>query len=103
MNIRLSELRAVADRLFSHLEQVCGPSVDLELDYYWDVDVDARYNMNENPPTFVAGQLTDDWEAVHQMVDPDTYPLIYHFVWLSAILRAIGEASNQPGSGIGPG
>ena len=38
MNIKLTDLRKVTERLLLHLEQVAKDDIELDVDYYWSID-----------------------------------------------------------------
>ena len=91
MVIILDELQAATDKLFAHFKETDVDSVELAEDYYWWISKEQIYNPNTEPTEFTIGQLSDDWNELRKMLDGKSDPLGYHLVWLSAILRAIGE------------
>lgn len=91
MRIDISELRAISAQLFSHLEQSERKWVEIPIDYYWDVSKEERYNPYEEPKHFDLGQLTDDWAELQKIAVGENKPFGYALVWLSSVLRAVGE------------
>jgi hypothetical protein len=67
-------------------------TVELPSDYYWDIPEGEKYNPYQKPSDLTLGQLTDDWSELNKVLEGSAEPISYHFVWLAAILRAIGEA-----------
>lgn len=95
MEIQISDLRQVCTLLFLHLEQQGHHSVEIPYDFYWNISSTERYDVYAPPSDFTIGQLTDDWNELKKMLDSQHEPLPYGFVWLSAILRAIGETYSR--------
>ncbi|HYH81564.1 MAG TPA: hypothetical protein VEX86_17295 [Longimicrobium sp.] len=91
MQIRIAELREVSEVLFRHLEQNGVDQVDLAQDYYWNVPAGERYDPYQQPAGLDLGQLTDDWRELQRLRSGEREPVAYGLVWLSAILRAVGE------------
>ena len=89
IRIEVAELRRVAMVLIDHLEAVAGPSILVEKDYFWAVDVAERYNPYAEPTTFSLGQLS---ECVTNLKSIDeTNAVSFALVWLSSLLAAAGE------------
>lgn len=91
MEIEISKLRDVTDRLLSHVEQLGHQSVEIPYDYYWDIQAPARYDFTKKPGEPTVGQLYDDWAELEKILRNDNEPIAYGLVWLSALLRVIGE------------
>ena len=91
MNIKLTDLRKVTERLLLHLEQVAKDDIELDVDYYWSIDQEQRYSVNNEPNDFSIGQLTDDWKSLVKMINEEHGTISYELVWLSSIFQAIGE------------
>lgn len=91
MEIDLSELRQIADRLFDHLKQNGHLTVTVEHDYYWDVPKSSRYDAYHPPSDHTLGQLSDDLSELRKITNGNSEPLSYALVWLGSMLRAVGE------------
>lgn len=91
MQVSVSELRAVSEQLFLHLERSGYSSVELDADYYWNIPKKLRYNPYEEPKELDLGQLTDDWDNLCKILEGTNDPIGYACVWLSTVLRAVGE------------
>jgi hypothetical protein len=91
MHVPVAELRKACELLLTHLEQSGAGSVELTSDFYWNVPPDQRYQPYEEPASLDLGQLTHDWAEVQAIVRGEKEPLGYALVWLSSILRAVGE------------
>lgn len=93
MQIATSELRQVVKRLLDHLDHAGRAVLTVDKDYYWSIPADQRYDPHRSPVEFTLGQLSDDWFELKKTIDGQAEPIGYALVWLSAILRAIGEAN----------
>jgi hypothetical protein len=91
MNVKLVDLHWMSERIFEHLRELGVESVDIPVDYYWNIPKGQIYNPYQQPTELDLGQLTDDWRELQKLTDPESQPIAYHLVWLSTILRAIGE------------
>ena len=94
MDVSLSELRAAANAVLSHLEQCGTTSVTIPDDYYWDVAKEHRYDRYKVPRVHTGGHLPADLQALQRMARGERPMTGYGLVWLAAILRRIGEISN---------
>ena len=91
MQIDVKQLLQVSKKLFAHLESFGIKSVQLPVDYYWEIPKEKRYTVSQEPSAFTIGQLQSDWAELQKVLNGDSDPLAYHFVWLAALLRAAGE------------
>lgn len=91
MRITTGELRRAAELLLTHLEQQGQSAVEIEQDYYWSIAPEQRYDAYNQPGELSMGQLSDDWAEVRAIAQGQKEPLGYGLVWLSSVLRAVGE------------
>jgi hypothetical protein len=91
MRIEISDLRAVSEKLILHLEEQGIGSLEIPVDYYWNISKEQIYDPYREPSHLDMGQLTDDWNELQKLIKSNNEPLVYYFVWLAAILRAVGE------------
>jgi hypothetical protein len=91
MQIAIADVRRTCELLLSHVEQSGRASIDLTKDFYWNIPQEQRYRAYEEPDALDVGQLSDDWAELQAIVGGQKEPLGYALVWLSSILRAIGE------------
>ncbi len=92
MKIPISQLRAIADKLFSHLESLGYDSVEISEDWYWNIPEEEKYVMENEPKDLNIGRLSDDWEFLQGVSENDDDPPIsYALIWLGKILQVIGE------------
>lgn len=91
MKVSATELRRAVDLLLEHIEESGSPVVEIDEDFYWDVPADRRYAPYQKPVELTMGQLSDDWSEIQKIVDGSRQPVGYALVWLSSILRRVGE------------
>ena len=93
MNVKVSELRAIADQLFTYLEETGRSEFEISEDYYWSIEKEEVYDPYKEPKDLTMGQLSDDWNELSDILKGESPPIGYALVWLSAILRIVGEKS----------
>jgi hypothetical protein len=91
LKIDIVQLRKACDILWEHLRALDIDSVNIPHDYYWSVSRQDVYRLDSKPAALVVGQLTDDWQDVQQILEPDRDAIALDFVKVSAILCAVGE------------
>ena len=66
--INIAKLRRIIDALLVHAEQVHGPELRLDHDYYWDISNPELYDTAQSiNQVKEVGSLGDDWEFLHDM------------------------------------
>jgi hypothetical protein len=91
MQIRVAELREICEKLLRFMEDQELDILELPVDYYWNIPKKQVYDPYIRPTEIDLGQLADDWNELRKMAKSDEEPLMYHLVWLAAILRSIGD------------
>ena len=91
MRVNLSDLRKLNEQLFSHLEEKGHNDVEVSVDFYWDIPKGNRYDPYRKPEDLNLGQLSCDWKELQRIMKGESEPLGYALVWISSLLRAIGE------------
>jgi hypothetical protein len=91
MDVNIAELRAALDTVLAHLVASGHETVRLDSDYYWFVPKISRHDPYQEPSSLTLGQLTDDWAEIKKIHDGSADPVAYSLVWLSSILREVGE------------
>jgi hypothetical protein len=93
MEISIADLRSACNLLLSHVEQNGCGTIRLINDFYWNVSQEQRYQPYVEPNALDLGQLSDDWAELKAILEGQKEPVGYALVWLSSVLRAIGEQS----------
>ncbi|NGX30565.1 MAG: hypothetical protein KR126chlam4_01405 [Candidatus Anoxychlamydiales bacterium] len=91
MKIDINELEKITKKLFSHLKKEGISNFIIDKDFYWNIAEKERYNPYQNPSNFNLGQLFDDWDNLLKINKNKSEPISYAFVWLSSILKWMGE------------
>ena len=91
MKVELAELTEVWNRLVAHLAELGIDSVVLTQDYYWEVMAPERYDVYTKPTELTIGQISEDLVTVRNLLTEEHSPVVYDFVKLASVMRAIGE------------
>jgi hypothetical protein len=96
VEINISELRLVVNRILDHIEHDLGhKSVKLDQDNYWDVSDEERYDFTKTPKNFEHGQLYDDWEFLSSILKDKDQAVTLMLIHLAPLLRRIAEQVRQ--------
>ena len=88
--VRIADLKAAAERALSLAEDLLGPEVAIDADYYWHVPVDDAFNLTSEPQSFTVGQLNDDLaEAVQGERTRVPQEASHYLSHLIGLLRAL--------------
>jgi hypothetical protein len=91
MEIDIARLRQITNDLLERLEKDGTSKLELDADYYWNILPEHRYDKYDEPKEFVIGQLSEDLAFTNQMIDGMCPPVTYGLVWISSLLRYVGE------------
>ena len=91
MEVHIAELKAIADKLFKHLEQSGWEVVSIPHDYYWTIPKEMVYDLSKDPSGLTLGQLSFDLSDLKLIEVGEELPLSYGLLCLSSILREIGD------------
>ena len=80
--------------MLKHLKEIGYTEVDIKDDYYWTIPNEQRYDPYSVPICEELGQISIEIEDLRKMVN-DNQPIGYGLVWLSEILKNIGEKYPQ--------
>ncbi|MFJ3384771.1 MULTISPECIES: hypothetical protein [unclassified Curtobacterium] len=90
LQIPVTDLRLVFDRILAHVEHANGESILLREDYFYSLPAPDLYDVSSDPPKATIGQLTESWDNLISTPDADR-TLNWELVWLGDVLRAIGH------------
>jgi hypothetical protein len=93
MKITTEDLRKAFGALVDHLDETGQASVELLWDFYWDLSAEELYDPYSDPKDLSLDQLSDDWNRLIQISNGEMPAVGYALVWLSSILRAVGQAA----------
>ncbi|WP_433221969.1 hypothetical protein [Microtetraspora malaysiensis] len=99
MVLEIADLRRLCTLLMDAAERRHGARIDLsrlEVDYYWDIPLQAAFDMDSDPTHDVGcGQVSDDLAELHHAIDRsknDDVILWHDLMHLSGLLRALASA-----------
>ena len=96
ITIDIHELRQITEKIFSSLEESGFKSLETDIDYYWQLNGEEKYNIAQVPrEDLLVGKISDDLDNLKKLITDDELcatPL--DLTWLSAVLRLIGEKAN---------
>jgi hypothetical protein len=90
--VSVQVLRQTAEILLRHLEEVEGPEVRLEKDYFWSVPEEQLYDVYSEPTSFTVGQLSECMSNLEALTEDPERVITYGLVWLGDVIRAVGQA-----------
>ena len=93
--LQLGTLRKACMLLLDHLEEMEGPEVRLDRDFFWSIPSPGLFNVYEAPADLTVGQLSESLSNLQNMLADPTGVTSYGLVWLADILRAAGDAVVQ--------
>ena len=93
MTVAVSDVRKAVEILLKHLAETDQSEFEIVDDFYWDIPASARYDPYLEPKATHLGQLSDDVKDLRRICNGERSPLGCDLVWLSAIMRRIGEKS----------
>ncbi len=90
MTIKVDELAHITLLLLSKFKESMGNEIEIQNDYFWEIDDKELYNPLENPKDVTLGQLSYDIERIKSILQKENDDVIpYHLHLLSNILKAI--------------
>ena len=94
LNVSTADLRAAFEAVIAHIEEGSGTEVALPDDYFWWIQCPAVYDVGTRPQpdSLTIGQLSEAWQFLLDSVRTDGV-VSQSAVWLSQVLRAVGEAA----------
>ncbi|MEU1881339.1 hypothetical protein ABZ470_28880 [Streptosporangium sp. NPDC020072] len=94
VEIPVEKLKDVFDLLVERIS-AGGQVVEINAEEFWSVPRDQAYDVYNEPRDLTIGALSDSWGYLDDMLsDPDRV-VGYGFVWLSEVLRAIGDEASS--------
>lgn len=92
LTVSTADLRATFEAVIAHIEAGAGKSVTLPTEYFWWIQRPAVYDVGTHPQpdSLTIGQLSEAWQFLQDGVRADQV-VSQSAVWLSQVLRAVGE------------
>ena len=89
MEIKLSDIKKAIEMLLASLDEEGKDAIELEVDYFWEIDLNDIYNPYVEPTDLTLGQLSDNWKFLQLLLKGERGVISYDFNWMAEILRAI--------------
>jgi hypothetical protein len=90
MKVNLGDLQSVIDQMLVSIARETE-AIDIDVDFYWNVPLELRYDPYSEPSELTMGQLSDDWSELQRIRSGQAEAIPYALVWAAAILRRVGE------------
>lgn len=93
MKVDVDVLERALTRVIAHLR--CASQADLQVDQnmYWFIQKSSLNDVTCVPSeqNMSLGDLEDDWKELLALANSERDPIGYDLVWLSAVLRSLGD------------
>lgn len=94
--IQIEDLRRVVNGIFDHLQDELDiKTITLEEDYFNDIPLSEVFQVGEDKPNTVLGQLYDDWEFLEGLLKDKDERVSLMFDHVAPILRYIAYKIGQ--------
>ena len=95
MRISNSDLKSIFSLLLKSLEAYYREGIDIDVDYYWDIDFKELYDPYNEPKNITIGQLDEDWGNLLKLLDNRHDVISHDFKLFSNIIRAVSYSSKS--------
>lgn len=102
MIIEIDRFKLIMNQLFEFLEENDIKTIDIEEDYYWDIEeYEVKYNPEIEPENltkeFGLGSLNDEWKYIQGIAEREKYDIISSvtFSEVAEILKYVGYKSDN--------
>jgi len=89
--IQIALLCRTFEAIAVYPEKLEGAELSLGSDYFWSIPADELSNVYSRHAKIAIGQLSESWQHIEDMLDGESGVLPHHLIWLSDVLRAIGQ------------
>jgi hypothetical protein len=91
MKISLKTVRSAFLTAMDYVEKRYGPDVELDVDYYWSIPKEAKYDTRQVPTHSDMGSLVHDYSEVEKLAKGEHDIVGYDLVYIGTLLQALGE------------
>jgi hypothetical protein len=91
MEIDIKTLETATQYIFQHIKDKGIKSIEIEEDFYWNINSQEKYDSYNEPKDLDLGQLSDDWLEIKKIAFREKQPISYSLVWLAALYKILGE------------
>lgn len=92
--VNLAELKVAAVALIDNLIQLHGKdtiAINPDADFYWEVPLEALYEVKGTQPQLDVGRVSDDWEFVRPVAADAGAATPLALIHLAPVLRYLSE------------
>jgi len=94
--IDVAELREIVNKILDHiLNDLKIKKVEIDQDFYWNVDSSSLYATKKKPPETDLGSLHDDLEFLREILEDKDQAVGLMLVHMAPLLRYLGEKVGQ--------
>jgi hypothetical protein len=94
--VPIGDLKAVVNLILDHIvHDLKIEAVQIEEDFYWDVDSKYLYDVQTTASDLSIGSLRDDWEFLTKMGNDRRDAVSLMLIHVAPLLRYIGEKVGQ--------
>lgn len=88
-SININDLEASFLKVIKSIKELKGENFHLELeqDYYWNIDNDDVYKVEKMPENLDIGSLYSDIEQIERITKDETSPVPYNIKLFPALLK----------------
>lgn len=88
VKVKINEIQEITNLIFEKLKASKGNEIEINYDFYWDIDSEEIYDPYKEPSNLTLGQLSDEIMEIQNSIK--TKDLIYYDLKrISAILRVL--------------
>ncbi|GAA1916106.1 hypothetical protein GCM10009775_05710 [Microbacterium aoyamense] len=81
--VGVETLRRAAHVLFDRIEELSGPTVELDVDMFWAIPPEQRNDVHSTPTEFTIGQLSRSLAEIESLAATPDSAITYALVWLA--------------------
>jgi hypothetical protein len=89
IGIKIDDLEKITKLLLEQLRQSTGEVIEFDVDYFWHVTHEERYDPYTDPKNLTLGQVSDDLTELGRLLKRKDETIYYDFERLANILAAI--------------
>ncbi|NOI65478.1 hypothetical protein [Vibrio sp. 99-8-1] len=93
MVVDIETLQNAMLQVFEHLKHQGINSLDIDSDFYWNIEKKQRYDPYQMPNDIDLGQLSDSWDEIQKIASGEREPIGYALIWIASLYQYIGETN----------
>ncbi len=93
--IDVRKLKASIDALLDHIIDSGIERLDIETQYYWQVEESREYDFQRQPEGYAVGDFYEDVATMEQVLSNKEHVLAYTLTELAPIVAYVGKAAGR--------